>query len=88
METHLDGALDNEPVIGFQGALVGILEMLLEGLPSLGVVVDVLEEGTDELESSFQPKQGVGRKVIHVYIQNDEVLQILVLQDVRTIGFV
>jgi len=87
MCTHLNCALDNEAVIGLKGALVGVLQVLLQCLLGLGIVVDVLEEGANELEAALQPEQRVGRKIVHIHIQHNQILQILVLQNIRTIGF-
>lgn len=72
-------------MIGFQCALVSVLQMLLQWLRTLSVVVDVLEEGANELETPLEPQQRIGSKVIHVHIEHYHVLQILILKHIRSI---
>lgn len=54
--THLDRALHDEAMIGLQRFLIRILQMRLERLLVLCIVVDVLEEGADQLEAALQPE--------------------------------
>lgn len=83
--THLDGVLHNEAMVWFQCALVCILQMLLERLRDLCIVVDVLEEGANELQTSFQPKQRIGGKIINIHIKHYHILQILIPKYIRSI---
>lgn len=83
--THLDRALHDEAMIGLQRFLIRILQMRLERLLVLCIVVDVLEEGADQLEAALQPEQRRRCIVVDIHIQHYHVFQILVFQNVCAI---